>query len=212
MKARQQTPEAKAKQKAYREIPEVKARIKTRKQTPEYKAKQKAYRETPEVKAKQQTPEYKARVKAREQTPEFKARAKKHKEKQKTNICLYCGKSKAFNQFCNPQCQHLYFTGENCPAWRGGISFEPYPLEWTRALRKQIRDRDNNKCMRCNKPREVLRRALAVHHIDKNKDNCNPINLLSLCTSCHGLTIGREHLFEKGFQRMLSKLYGYEYD
>lgn len=93
-----QTPEAKAKAKAYREKPENKAKakayrekpeIKARRQTPEFIAKEKARRQTPEFiakeKARWQTPEVKAKAKARKQTPEYKAKERaKDKARQQT--------------------------------------------------------------------------------------------------------------------------------
>jgi 5-methylcytosine-specific restriction endonuclease McrA len=30
--------------------------------------------------------------------------------------------------------------------------------------------------------------VLAIHHIDGNKQNCNPDNLITLCKSCHSRT------------------------
>lgn len=72
--------------------------------------------------------------------------------------------------------------GEKSIFWKGGISFEPYSPEWTRALKKTIRQRDNYICQICNKKGNV------VHHIDYNKKNCNPNNLITLCESCHSKT------------------------
>jgi len=50
-------------------------------------------------------------------------------------------------------------------------------------LRKIIRQRDNYECAICHK--KSLKRALAVHHIDYNKQNNHKINLISLCQKCH---------------------------
>jgi len=69
--------------------------------------------------------------------------------------------------------------------WRGGISFEPYNLDWTNSLKHSIRKRDNFLCQLCSKHKN---RKLAVHHIDYDKKNCNPDNLISLCVNCHGKT------------------------
>lgn len=73
--------------------------------------------------------------------------------------------------------------GENHPMWKGGISFEPYDIRWTRKFKKQIKDRDENKCVECQKEGK-----LAVHHIDYNKLNSVTSNCISLCFSCHGKT------------------------
>jgi len=79
VKARQNTPEAKAKEKARRDTPEYKARLKARRDTPEYKAREKARRDTPEAKA---------RLKARQNTPEYKARIKTNSNHQ--YLCKVC--------------------------------------------------------------------------------------------------------------------------
>lgn len=73
-------------------------------------------------------------------------------------------------------------SGSNNPQWLGGKSFEPYGFEFNRRLKKLIRDRDNSKCMICNQ------KGNNIHHVDYNKRNNNPNNLITLCAHCHGQT------------------------
>lgn len=75
---------------------------------------------------------------------------------------------------------------EKNPNWRGGKSFEPYTTDWTRTLRQSIRERDRYTCQVCGEPQGD--RALQIHHIDYNKGNNNPDNLISLCPRCHTKT------------------------
>ncbi len=75
--------------------------------------------------------------------------------------------------------------GEKSHLWKGGISFEPYSLEWDETLREVIRNRDRRKCQICRKTELENKRKLAVHHIDYDKKNCNPNNLITLCHICH---------------------------
>jgi hypothetical protein len=75
--------------------------------------------------------------------------------------------------------------GERSPNWQGGISFYPYPIEWKESLRESIRERDGYTCQLCGDHQDELDRRLHVHHIDYDKDNLNPENLISLCCSCH---------------------------
>ena len=79
--------------------------------------------------------------------------------------------------------------GKNHPAWQGGISFEPYSLDWTRTLRLAIRQRDNFTCQKCGITEEEhlkkLGRILSVNHVDFNKKNCDPNNLNTLCVACN---------------------------
>ncbi len=149
---------------------------------------------------------------------------KKSRRRVRVN-CKQCGKffetkpsllKRGGSKFCGKECFKKYNTGENSCLWRGGKSRGAYPQEWTNAFKKTIRDRDNNRCMRCGRAREEFKKALAVHHIDADKNNCNPTNLITLCEhvsgSCHGLTRGKEELFSKGFKNILTRLYGYKYE
>lgn len=75
-----------------------------------------------------------------------------------------------------------HYIGENHPCWRGGKSFEPYSINWTRTLKTAIKQRDNYTCQICNQHGNM------VHHIDYDKKNCNLNNLITLCNSCHAKT------------------------
>jgi len=79
--------------------------------------------------------------------------------------------------------------GENHHNWQGGISNLPYPMSWTEQLKESIRKRDKYSCQLCGKKQEdlleKLQKKLSVHHIDYDKKNLDPENLISLCRSCH---------------------------
>lgn len=75
--------------------------------------------------------------------------------------------------------------GEKSGMWQGGKSFEPYTIDWTETLRISIRERDKYTCI-CGKRQGEI--AFSVHHIDYDKKNCNPNNLVTLCPSCHSKT------------------------
>lgn len=77
--------------------------------------------------------------------------------------------------------------GDKARLWEGGISFEPYSQEWTKILKDIIRQRDNYKCHLCGNKKKGSQ-SLPVHHIDYDKKNCNPDNLITLCPTCHGKT------------------------
>ncbi len=79
-------------------------------------------------------------------------------------------------------------TGEKSSNWKGGKSFESYSTDWTKTLKRAIRERDRYTCQVCGKSQED--KALDVHHIDYNKKNCNSDNLVALCISCHRKTNG----------------------
>ena len=52
-------------------------------------------------------------------------------------------------------------------------------------LKESIRQRDNYKCQMCGVPQCETMRKLPIHHIDEDKNNLNPKNLITLCNSCH---------------------------
>lgn len=134
-----------------------------------------------------------------------------YNEKLKKFKCIICGKP-AYIKYCSTECTAIGISGENHFRWNGG--HKGYDKNWTANFRRKIRDRDNNICMRCRKPREILNKALAVHHIDGNSKNTCDENCISLCNSCHSIVeaSGKKiEVFQPLFQKILSKLYGYKY-
>lgn len=69
--------------------------------------------------------------------------------------------------------------GEKNHRWLGGYSYKDYPLEFNEVLKRQIRERDNYTCQVCGKY------GNCVHHIDYDKTNNKPKNLITLCKSDH---------------------------
>jgi len=74
---------------------------------------------------------------------------------------------------------HADISGIKNPNWEDGKSFEPYSIDWTETLRRVIRERDHYICLLCGQS------GNEVHHIDYDKKNCNPKNLITLCHNCH---------------------------
>jgi len=101
---------------------------------------------------------------------------------------------------------HSKLMIENNPNWKGGISFEPYSLNWTKELKEQIRKRDNHICQLCDKTQRGNNRALDVHHIDYNKKNCSEENLISLCSSCHTKTNNNRDYWMNYFNKKVLQL------
>ncbi len=78
--------------------------------------------------------------------------------------------------------------GKNNPAWCGGKSIKQYPQEFSEKLKRKIRKRDKYTCQECKYTEKQLGYNLSIHHIDYNKNNNNPNNLVSLCRGCHAKT------------------------
>ena len=135
--------------------------------------------------------------------------------------CLCCGE-KFFvilsrinsSKYCSRACffKHRIINGKNNPNyrngnkisggknpnWKGGLAYQNYPMEFCKELKELIRIRDNHTCQYCGKPESDLRRKLNVHHIDYDKKNLLPKNLISLCDSCHSKTnFNRERWIKK---------------
>lgn len=90
-------------------------------------------------------------------------------------------------------------VGCNASNWKGGKSFEPYPLGWRKTFKEQIRYRDGYKCQGCGIPEVECKNKLHVHHIDYDKQNLDINNLISLCASCHMKTNYNREYWEENF-------------
>ena len=85
--------------------------------------------------------------------------------------------------------------GERNGNWKGGITPKCYPKGFNSQLKETIRIRDSRTCQLCGVAESELKYALAVNHIDHNKDNLLPMNLISLCRSCNSKINGKEKIF-----------------
>jgi len=75
--------------------------------------------------------------------------------------------------------------GDKNPAWLGGITGSPYAWTFNAELKEEVRRRDGYACQLCGVPQAGCERKLAVHHIDYDKKNSDPVNLTALCVSCN---------------------------
>jgi 5-methylcytosine-specific restriction endonuclease McrA len=81
---------------------------------------------------------------------------------------------------------------------RGVYIRKPYSIDWTETLKRSIRERDSYQCQLC-KSLNNGDRAFHVHHIDYNKTNCCPENLITLCYKCHLKTSTRRDYWKEYF-------------
>lgn len=125
-----------------------------------------------------------------------------------TRVCEFCGVEFAVfprtlkrgqGHFCSRDCATKALSGSNAPTWKGGISFEPYPPEFNKAFKKQIRKRDKYRCAICRFP------GNHVHHIDYCKKNTEPNNCITLCASCHATTNSDREYWQIVLQDILNK-------
>jgi len=95
-------------------------------------------------------------------------------------------------------------TGKLNPQYIEGLDRE-YPLKF-RPIRESIRQRDEHICQICGKTTAENERKLAVHHIDYDKENLKPTNLISLCDSCHSKTNFNRDIYQEYFNILMSIL------
>jgi len=80
-------------------------------------------------------------------------------------------------------------------------------------IRQKIKERDK-RCMLCNTNLEILRelnRCVHIHHINYDKKNSFPQNLITLCIKCHMITNFNRNRWKTFFQDLLKEEYKYEY-
>ena len=97
---------------------------------------------------------------------------------------------------------HVGKNGSKSSNWQGGISFEPYGIEFNNELKSRIRARDNNQCQMLGCEIYENGKCHAVHHIDYCKKNNKSKNLITLCNHCHMKTNGNRDYWEKLFQNI----------
>jgi hypothetical protein len=115
--------------------------------------------------------------------------------------CKACGKKLQRNSKSNVHisCYQNEFT----PLWKGGISREPYGMEWNRKLKRRIISRDKNNCQ--NTKYWGNPKRISIHHIDYCKTNCNTNNLITLCTSCNSRANINRNYWKKLYTNILKK-------
>lgn len=85
-------------------------------------------------------------------------------------------------------------VGKNHHNWLNGKSL--YDFNFNKELKNLIRKRDNLICKICGE------KGFDVHHIDYNKKNCDPKNLMTLCRSCHMRTNFNRRYWIKYFNKI----------
>jgi hypothetical protein len=110
-------------------------------------------------------------------------------------------------KFCSVECANMArvgkYCGPNSPSWRGGISYFPYAHDFGSKLKERIRSRDGDMCWLCGRTRREEGKNMMVHHIDYDKMNTDPMNLISLCNSCHSKTNFNRDYWRNRFQRIM---------
>ncbi len=95
--------------------------------------------------------------------------------------------------------------GPESPGWKGGISFGDYCHEWTHELKLFIKDRDNNECQ--NPQCSMKYKSLVVHHINYDKKDCDPRNLITVCNSCNSTANFSRDWWRSFYEEIIKRKY-----
>jgi hypothetical protein len=114
-------------------------------------------------------------------------------------------------KFSQESCIHMGEAkkGENNPAWKGGISFEPYCPKFTKKFKERVRAYFGYRCVECGIYQTTPK--LPVHHVTFNKKACCDTTIplfVPLCQSCHSKTQFNRVFWQYWFTEMINRLYG----
>lgn len=102
--------------------------------------------------------------------------------------------------------------GDKNKNWKGGISFEPYCEVWSdKEYKATIKRRDHNVCQNCGITKllslKIFECDLNIHHIDYNKKNCIPTNLITVCRTCNSKANGNREFWNLYYKNIMKEKY-----
>ena len=99
-------------------------------------------------------------------------------------------------------------SGDKNPAWKGGISFEPYCPKFNNEFKERVREFFGNRCVECGIPGNGEK--LSVHHVTYDKKVCcndtKPM-FVCLCRACHTKTNRNREYWRAHFTEMINMKY-----
>jgi len=86
-----------------------------------------------------------------------------------------------------------YMIGKNNPRWKGGIARLPYaPIFGVKRYKDLLWARHGEVCMNPDCSGDHLDKSLFLHHIDHDKLNTWPENLIGVCCACNAMAESKE--------------------
>jgi len=108
------------------------------------------------------------------------------------------------------KCRYINMSGRNHHNWKGGTACEPYCDAWAdKEYKKDIRERDGNKCL--NPVCWKTGNRLCIMHINHDKKNCHPSNLITGCMSCNARANFDREFWTSWYQAIMYRRYRYFY-
>lgn len=101
---------------------------------------------------------------------------------------------KSFLRWSNP-IEKIKYSNLGASNWLGGISKEPYAFKFDYEIKEFIKKRDNYTCQ--NPYCYGIGKKLCIHHINYDKKNTDPDNLITLCLSCNSRANGNREYWEQ---------------
>jgi hypothetical protein len=98
------------------------------------------------------------------------------------------------------------YSGALSFTWKGGISCEPYCIQWSdKEYKQSIKERDGNKCLNpyCNNKTDKI----FLHHINYDKKDCRPSNLITVCSSCNSKANSNREFHKSWYEAILYRRY-----
>lgn len=94
-------------------------------------------------------------------------------------------------------------SGDKNPRWLGGVANSKYAPGFDKTLKRNTRTRDKHRCQLCGTTEKELGYRLTSHHIDYDKSNHDPLNLVSVCKRCNSLVNTNREVWEAHFSALL---------
>lgn len=98
--------------------------------------------------------------------------------------------------------------GPKHPRWKGGIS--GYPTGFSASIKRKIRLRDGYRCAVCGMDEQTHRqrygKKLSIHHVDHNRHNNVPSNLLTLCCYCNSKEVTEPETYIPVIKRIVESM------
>lgn len=98
----------------------------------------------------------------------------------------------------------LRMLGNGNPNWQGGKTLEEYCEVWKdEEFKKSILERDGYECK--NPLCRGNSKKLCGHHIDYNKKNCSPGNVITVCFSCNARANFNREFWQEHYKKIINE-------